>query len=295
MRALKPVGIRVYLDMFFLVNFLMDLLLLNLMKHFLKLSVGGRRIAAEAALGAGCVCILLCLRLWMLTDMQAAELLLILAELLLILAEHVGAPALMILAAFGKPSISLLVKRLAVLWLLAAGMGGILSAADRPAAAGWYLPGTMAVRQWKLMPLVLWAAGMYFALRAFGEQLGRWRQEQKTFCQVTLFYRGHCQTVTALWDTGNHLYEPYGHQPVHVITDEACRRLCDTVSQVVYIPFQAVGTGYGLLPGIRIDSMDVVRCGRPAAHYDRPWLAVCKGPLSVSRRYEMLLHGEELE
>lgn len=288
MRALKPVGITVYLDMFFLVNFLMDLLLLNLMKHFMKLPGGGGRIAAAAALGAGGACALLCLQLWMPPYIQAAA-------LLLILAEHVGVPVSMILAAFGKSSGSILGKRLAVLWLLAAVMGGILSAADGPAAVGLYFSGTMAVQQWKLLPLMFWAAGMYFALRAFGEQFGRWQQEQKTFCQVTLFYRGQCQTVTALWDTGNHLYEPYGHQPVHVITDEACRRLCHTVSQVVYIPFQAVGTGYGLLPGIRIDSMDVVRRGRPAAHYDRPWLAVCKGPLSVSRRYEMLLHGEELE
>lgn len=290
MRALKPVDITVYLDMFLLVNFLMDLLLLNLMKHFLRLPGGGRRIAAAAVLGAVCACALLCVQLWLLSRMEDAGLFLI-----LIPAGHIGTSALMILSAFGRSSRVLFLKRLVILWLLAAVMGGILSAAECPAVSGWYLSGTMAVQQWKLLPLMLWAAGACFALRALGEQLGRWRQEQETFCQVTLFYRGRCQTVTALWDTGNHLYEPYGHQPVHVITDEACRRLCDTVSQVAYIPFQAVGTGYGLLPGIRIDRMDVVRRGRPDAHYDRPWLAVCKGPLSTGRRYEMLLHGEELE
>lgn len=291
-RTLRSVDITVYLDMFFLVNILMDLLLLNLVKHLMTLTGGSGRIAAAAAVGAVCSCLLLLIRFEMLSlpRMIGTGI-----KLLWMAAGDVGVPALMMLTAFGRAPLPLFIRRMAVFWMISAGMGGILSLADQPGLSGWCLTEVEAVRQWRLLPLILWAAGTYLILRLVGERIRRWRQEREFFCRVTLFYRGHCQTVTALWDTGNHLYEPYGHQPVHVITDEACLRLCDTVSHVAYIPFQAVGTGYGLLPGIRIDSMDVVREGKPAAHYERPWLAVSKGPLSTDRSYEMLLHGEKLE
>lgn len=285
-------SVTLYLDMFFLVNLLMDLLLLHLVRLLLKLSAGRLRLAAAAGAGAACACILLLFQFWAELSPENPG---ALQRLFRILAGDVGIPVLMLVTAFGRVPFRLLVRRLVLLWLAGAGMGGLLSAAEGWGAAGWYLSETMAARQWRLLPLLLWAAGIYFVLRALLEQAGKWRQEQEVLCQVTLFYRGRSQTVTALWDTGNHLYEPYGHQPVHVITEEACRRLCDTVSQVVYIPYRAVGTGYGLLPGIRIDGMDVSRRGRPPAHYERPWLAVSRGKLSAGQRYEMLLHGEKLE
>lgn len=288
----KPVNITLYLDMFFLVNALMDLLLLNLMKHVLKLPGSGLKMVIAAAAGAACTSILLLIQFWTLAKLQMPGLGM---KLIWIVIGDGGIPVLMLVTAFGRVPPSLLARRLAVLWLAGAGLGGLLAAAEQPGISGWYLSETMVADQWRLLPLLCWAAGIYFLLRVLQERVSRWRQEREIFCQVTLFYRGRSQTVTALWDTGNHLYEPYGHQPVHVITDEACRRLCDTVSQVAYIPYQAVGTGYGLLPGIRIDSMDVVRHGQPPKHYERPWLAVSKGALSAGRRYEMLLHGEKLE
>lgn len=290
-RALEPVSITVYLDMFFLVNVLLDVLLLSLMKHVCRLPGRRRRILAGAAVGAAGACVVLLARLWILAQTGAAGMA---AGLLCLAAGYVLVPAGMLAAAFGKMARRTFARRLVVLWLMGAGFGGLLSVADGSAFDGWYLPETSVSHQWRLLPLLLWAAAAYAALRTLWGRLIRWRREQENYCRVTLFYRGRSQTVTALWDTGNHLYEPYGHQPVHVITDEACRRLCRTVSQVAYIPFQAVGTGYGLLPGIRIDRMEVERRGRPALSYERPWLAVTKGELSAGRRYEMLLHGDEL-
>ncbi len=286
MRALEPVDITLYLDMFFLVNSLMDLLLLDLMKHFLKLPCKMfRLIGAAMAGGLGASVMLLA---YVCCRSVAGEFLWMAVSVIII-------PAWMIFLAFGRSRAADFGKRMAALYFLGALAGGILCLADGPGMAGWYLSGTTMAKQWALLPFFLWSAGMYFLLRALEQKLRRWRQEQDVLCRVTLLYRGQCQTVTALWDTGNHLYEPYSHQPVHVITEEACRTLCKTVNQVAYIPFRAVGTGYGLLPGIRIDGMDVLRKGRPVRHYDRPWLAVSKGPLSVGRHYEMLLHGEEQE
>ncbi len=310
-RTLEPADITIYLDMFFLVNFLMDLLLLDLMKHFLKLPGKRRRLLAASLIGAAGSCAVLIVQIWLLSgrisygDSGGS---LYVAEAgwrgwlqtavfwgLELAAGIVGMPAFMLLAAFGRKPARAFIRSLVVFDGLGALAGGILSLAEGPGTSGWYLSGTAMARQWKLLPFLLWAGGMYFALRALEQRVRQWRQERELYCQVKLFYRGRSQVVTALWDTGNHLYEPYGHQPVHVITEEACRRLCDTVNRVVFIPFQAVGTGHGLLPGIRIDGMEVFKNGQPFRHYDRPWLAISKGPLSFGQRYEMLLHGEERE
>ena len=67
--------------------------------------------------------------------------------------------------------------------------------------------------------------------------------------------------VTALWDTGNQLYEPYGGQPVHVVTRAVSLALCKTVPQIIYIPFRTVDSEYAVMPGIRIDFMEVEKEG----------------------------------
>ena len=178
-------------------------------------------------------------------------------------------------------------------WMVSALAGGIFSVLGDQTLAGWYLSGTRAVRQWRLLPLCFWAAGIYFGLCGCLGLIRKKTKEQRILYQVKLSYRGEEVLVTALWDTGNQLYEPYGGQPVHIVTGEVCRRLCKSVPQLIYIPFRTVGNEYGMMPGIRIDFMEAEEEGKVVRRWERPWLAVSKRPLSLSHQYEMLLHGEE--
>lgn len=287
--------VTLYLDVFFLINFGMDYLLLMLVKRFLHLEAFWPRVAAGAFAGA----------LWACLDLLVLSLPgwweLILTWIL------VG--AVMVFLAFGGgcPVKGQSCKKrgrwfvdirhtgmcLAVFWMVSAMAGGIFSVLGDQTAAGFYLSGTRAVRQWSLIPLCFWAAGIYFGLCAFTGLVRKRSGEQKALVQVKLFYKGKEVVVTALRDTGNQLYEPYGGQPVHVITGEICRQLCDSIPPMIYIPFRTVGNENGLMPGIRIDFMEVERQEGGVKRFERPWLAISKRPLSLRRRYEMLLHGEE--
>lgn len=278
----KGVTVTLYLDVFFLVNFGMDYLLLSLVKQFLRLRASPVHLSGGAFAGAVWACadlLLLSLPGW--------------AELLL---TWVVTGGVMVWIAFGEGDNNRNVRRIGVclmaFWMASAMAGGIFGLLGDQTPVGFYLSGTSAVRQWRLLPFCFWAAGMYFGLRGCMKIVQKREKEQKSLYQVKLSYQGKEMVVTALKDTGNQLYEPYGGQPVHVISGEACKRLCGKITRLIYIPFRTVGMEYGMMPGIRIDSMEVTREGKVVDRFDHPWLAISKRPLSLGRQYEMLLHGE---
>lgn len=289
------VTVTLYLDVFFLINFGMDYLLLLLVKRFLHLETFWLRVAAGAFAGA----LWACLDLLVLSLNGWWELILtwiLVGSVMVFLSFGGGCPA-------GKKSCG---KRgrwfvdirhmgicLVTFWMVSAMAGGIFSILGGQTAAGLYLSGTRAVRQWSVLPFCFWAAGIYFGLCAFTGLMRKRSGERRIFVRVKLSYRGKEVMVTALRDTGNQLYEPYGGRPVHVITGEICRRLCDTLPRMIYIPFRTVGNENGMMPGMRIDFMEVEREEGGVQRFESPWLAVSKRPLSLRRRYEMLLHGEE--
>lgn len=271
--------ITVYLDLYFLVNAIMDYLLLTLVKKILKISAKRLRILAGALLGAVWACVLLLFPLFS----TWAEL--VLTWFLL--------SGLMILVAFGRKNIWELGKILCTLWLVSAASGGALGAFGDYLRGSEYLIGGIKPDRWSTVSLLCGMVGIYYGICTCILFVRSRIQERKNYYEVRLSYQGKKKTVTALMDTGNQLYEPYGHQPVHVISYEACRQFCDSVSRIIYIPFHTVGTKYGMLPGIQVDEMEVVQDGKVLKVLKKPWLAISKEPLCTNRQYEMLLHREE--
>lgn len=141
--------------------------------------------------------------------------------------------------------------------------------------------------------MIFGGLGIFFCGRAGAGYLQQRFRMQNRICQAVIRYRGKTKTLPALWDTGNTLYEPYGHQPVHVMSPEAGRELFEPLSRVIYIPFRSVGTSYGLIPGIQADEMEIWQNGKLVKTCIRPWIAVSREPLSSCHQYEMLLHGEQ--
>lgn len=271
----------------------MDYLLLSLVKYLLHLSSPWWRLALSSLVGG----------IWACLNLLFPEF----SDWIVFLLTWLGLGGTMVILAFGtgrrlrsQPDrrrwtdwldLHHIGSCLITFWLVSVMAGGIFDMLGDSMTAGYYLSGTRAIRQWKLFPLCLLAAGIYFGILACLKLVRKKAGEQAVLCQVKLSYRGVEQMVTALWDTGNQLYEPYGGQPVHVVTRAVSLALCKTVPQIIYIPFRTVDSEYAVMPGIRIDFMEVEKEGGGIRHYDRPWLAISKRPLSLDNRYEMLLHG----
>lgn len=274
-----------YLDLFFIINFMMDYLMLFLVKQILHLQLPGKGLGRHLRMGAAAAGggVWACAMVFMPGIPGWLE-----WGLTLVLEG-----SMMVLLAFGRKPFREFFRCMLTLLLVSSAAAGFFSLVGDMVPAAWYLAGVRPAGRLKLPALACAAAGTFFGGRACVDYLQVKRQLQEHLCQVTLHYRGRTKTVKALWDTGNQLYEPYGHQPVHVITYEACRGLCGQVSRVIYIPFRSVGTGYGMLPGIQVDGMDVVQEGKLVRSYEKPWLAISREKLSSRHQYEMLLHGEQ--
>lgn len=277
-RARRSVGgeasgvtVKFYLDVYWLVNFVMDLLVLGLSARLLKLWPGCRRLAAGAAAGSFWACLLA------LVPAVNTVLFWIIGGGLMVFAAFDSWPASWKPSGFLRNGAEFF-RRLTAVAGVSAAIGGVLAAAER------------TPRQWRLAALFSAAAGIWFGGKAVLGFMQERAELQKQCYQVILSYQGKQKQVEAFRDTGNRLYEPYGHQPVHVLSADACRDFCESVSQVIYIPYRSVGKAYGLMPGIRMDEMKVCQDGTVIQVWKQPWIAISREPVSPDNQYQLLLH-----
>ena len=244
-----------YLDLLFLVNLSADLYLLFLTGLILKEPVRKRksRLFFGSFSGAVLGCSLVFVPVRSVFLWKVLELIL---------------PAvLMTRIAFGNHGIRTWLRQVCILWMLALFMGGICSVLE--SADG--MSASVSSGFWKMTS---WSAGRFFPV---------------------LGIAGLCLYAAVVFlerRAGNQLYEPYGHQPVHILEKRVCLEFCETASGVIYIPFSSVGTEAGLLPAVRMERMEIWKNEKQIRTLEQPWIAISETPLSPRHQYEMLLHGE---
>lgn len=254
-----------YLDVYIGINLLTDVFLLYVTGKVRGKQVRMIRLVLAALMGTAWSCLTVFCRAFPVWTEQLMTWL------------PVGAG--MVFLAYREKRMKDLCATLMTLWLVTAAAGGVFYA--------WIGSGTLS---W--IALVLWLSGGWFSFCLLRPVFARWFAKQHLY-QVVLSYRSKTKTVTALWDTGNRLYEPYGHHPVHVVSYEACCDLVNIEEGMILIPYHSVGKDNGLLPGVQLDEMRVEQDGEIISIYEKPWIAISRQPLSVNREYQMLLHGEK--
>ena len=85
----------------------------------------------------------------------------------------------------------------------------------------------------------------------------------KTRYQVRLFLNEKSKEFTAMADSGNRLVEPVTGKPVSIIAAADAKEFLGEKAGVLMIPYRAVGTENGMLPGVLFDRMEVMseECG----------------------------------
>ena len=111
----------------------------------------------------------------------------------------------------------------------------------------------------------------------------------ETRYQVRLFLNKKSKEYTAMVDSGNRLMEPVTGKPVSLIAASDVKFFEDEPVGVLMIPYRAVGTESGVLPGILFDRMEIMseECG--SVKIDRPVVAVSKEPLFHGKDFTMIL------
>lgn len=272
-----------YIDVVFLVNFVMDYLLLVILRKILKFPGKNLRIIISSGLGA----------LWASLAIAFPVLPVWLEGIITYVVVSSG----MVIIAYRLKNVRQIGKAVAGFYLTTVMVSGLGYFLYEHTKAGYHPVLYLYGMQEKKMPVfifLLLIAGAYFGIRfVWNIILGERRQNEGLY-SVILHYRGKTKSVTALLDTGNRLKEPVSKKPVSVVSYDACKEICEKVSNLLFVPYQAVGTKKGMLPAVKFDEMEILD-GEHMVVISEPLIAIATEPLSPDGRYEMLLHAEILD
>lgn len=237
---------ELYIDVFFLVNFTMDFLLLMLIRRILSCTATQGSIFLGALVGAAFTCLVIIL------PIPSAS--------LKILLFHGFVNVIMLKIGLKVPWGHTFLKAFFFLYIGAFLMGGILG---------------------MLRPYVK-VGSLFFVLSVVGYYMtiGIWTlieslcRQKSTVCEVRLCNADKCCMVSALIDTGNRLTDPQTKKPVSILGQEISNSLDIREKPVRYISYHSVGNASGVLPVYILDKMIVVQ-RKKTIEIQAPLVAVC--------------------
>lgn len=276
----------VYLDVFFLINFGMDYLVLMLTSIIMRNKKSKIRIVAASIFGAAYSVIMI----------QP-----LLQHLHFVTLLSIVAAFVMILIAFGFENRAAYLKNAVFLTCATFLLGGILNylyyATDLGRIVNQILHGTsnQVVNARKFVFVTLVAYGILVLMIKI---IMVCRKDASVFFEVKLSRNGKSVVVKALFDTGNSLVEPISGNIVHIAEYKILKPMLEgdesAKENICVIPYHSVGEEHGMLYGIRMDEMVILINGEPRFLY-HPIIAIYHGTLSENDKYAMILHRETLE
>lgn len=223
----------------------------------------------------------------------------------------------MLKIAFHYDKVKALAKDILVYYAITFLVGGILNYLYYYTSAGYYITKFMRILPSKalnfcyLICLFAIAGGfVHLVKRVFIQMKGT----RELFYNVELIFGEKKITCKGFLDTGNHLREPVTRRPVVIadfdgikdilpeelidyakdFTSDAIHKDIDRYAvKIKWIPYHAVGTEEGILPGIVFDEVNVLK-EDILVHNPNITVAIYQGKLTVDNSYHIILHEELL-
>ena len=253
---------ELYVDVLFLVNFMMDYILLLLVRKTISCSATHGNVCIGAVIGSALTCVIVILP--------------IPYPLIKVVLYHSLVNTCMIFVGLKIKTIRSLVKALILLYIGGFLLGGILEFFHQYVRIGSLL-------------LALAIAGYYIVLGIwrFLSYLQRWNQSH---CKVELFLGEKQCRIKGLIDTGNSLRDPISDRPVSILDRKTAEKYFgeETRKDIRYIPYSSIGKKEGTLPAFQIDKMCVY--GDSDIWVERPLIGISEEEISAGGDYEMILN-----
>lgn len=261
---------ELYVDVFFLMNFTMDTILLVLLKKILACPVRYGRIFAGAALGAGLTCIAI---------VGLGK-----AVLLKFIVFHTVINVGMIKTGLGLRWGRELFRGWIILYIESFLLGGVVQFLEQ------YLYRFM--RQGCLFFVL--AVVSYYVVSGSWKVISLFSEKGNCYCETEVFLGKEKERLRALIDTGNTLRDEISSDPVSVIDQMAARKLTkeSMPEKIRYIPYHSIGKQAGVMPVFRLDKMLIIRDGTKI-YVEHPLVAVSEEELG-SETYQMIINPDIL-
>ena len=272
----------IYADVLFLVNWVMDYVLLWAVCVVMGLSRKKLRLGLAAALGAGWVCVI---AIFSLPPMLEGIL------------TWLGISSLMVWIACRPRKFCDLLNQLFVLYLVAFLAGGGLNLLYFHTSAGGYLKQViLGIRLINAsgVGVILGGIATTLAVTKILNTMDKQKKRRKNRYTAELYFGERRVIVDGFIDTGNRLKEPITRKAVHILKEDTAAPLMsgEDMPMSYLVPYHAIGTEAGLLTAIRIDRMELVAEDESRTVIMRPLLGLYGGELSSHDEYQLILHAE---
>lgn len=257
---------ELYIDVFFVVNFTMDYILLVLIRKMLRCSGSYRRIALGALLGAFLTCLVVVF------PIPYASVKFILFHGLVNVA--------MVITGLGIKDGRDMIKAWLLLYASGFLLGGVFQFLGQYVRIG--------------SVFFVLAVVSYYVVSGIWSLIAYLARQSQYRCQVILCQGERQYQAQALIDTGNCLKDGLTGQPVSIASRKVMKELCqeDSTVKIRYIPYHSIGKAEGVMPVMTLDGMYV--CRQKKQWIEKPLIAVC-GEEMTSDRYEVILNPDILD
>lgn len=255
---------ELYVDILFLVNFMMDYILLLLVKKILKCTATLGNIALGALVGALLTCLVVALPIpwWFIK----------------FLLYHVGVNVLMLKLALHLQWDKKLWKAIFLLYISSFLLGGMLE----------------YVRQYVEIGSLFFilAIGCYYVSSGVWKILSLIFKTGQCRCDVDLYMNGRCVTVPALIDTGNTLRDKFTGKAVSIIESQTAQELLDgeIPEGLRYISYHTIGRKNAVMPVVVLDGLRIV--GEGEKWVDKPMIGISEEKISSDGEYRMIINPD---
>lgn len=149
------------------------------------------------------------------------------------------------------------------------------------------------------LAMALVAAAAVIACTVLERQCRIRFKEEHMKAKTVLEFGNRKVFATALMDTGNRLYDPFYHKPVILVEErmmkdvmEECRKLHPERMQ--YVPYHSVGKKNGMLEGIMFDSVSI-RWQEKQMRFSKVIAVAARDELYKGKEYQVIFHCGLLE
>lgn len=276
----------VYLDVFFMINFIMDYMIILITLRIAK--VKKKRIRQLA--GAGCGALYSVIVIKPLTN-----------HLFKITLVNILIAAVMVLISFGFTSASVYIKNVFLLFVVSFTMSGIINYLYYSTVIGKYVRNVLSGNSNKVVnarKFILVSVLAYILLSAIVRIIFSVRKDMELYYDVKITFRGKSVVVRGLYDTGNGLTEPVNGKMVHIAEYKILKPLLEgdekAKENIYVIPFHSIGEEDGIMYGIRMDEMVVLVDDEPKFLYN-PIIGIYTGNVSKRGNYSVILNRETFD
>lgn len=263
---------EIFIDVFFLINMVLDYFLLRIVNRFLKCSATRFRSFLGSILGALGVCLII---IWPGKN--------IILNTILV---HVVINTIMVKFGCKIKNWRTLVQGILLLYAASFLCGGAL----------------MLLRQYTgpvgLKAFLFLSAISYLMITAGIQVYTYLKRRVSHIYDVVLYADGKYKEVKGLYDTGNRLKDPFSRKPVSIVDGSVARELfpSDAIEEFRphYIPFKSVGCDHGVILTVTLSSMCLKGEGAELV-IDHPVIALAQDSSSFSGDYQMILNPDLID